>query len=103
MASITKLQAVDRLTKSVSVAHPDDLVEIHNELFPEDPTTEDAAKKNPSALVDKIGAHIASGLERQEIIDLWKVIFPRHRGVSFDEDDDMMHYDERIEQVAQVE
>jgi hypothetical protein len=103
MATITKQQAVDRLTAAVKEAHPDDLVEIHNELFPEKPTTEDEAKADSSALVKKIVAHIGNGLEVQEILDLWNVIFPKHRRVWFDEDDGMIHYDEKSEPVGQRE
>src|SRR5947208_14066414 len=86
MPTITRRQAVDRLTQAVKEAHPDDLVEIHNELFPEKPITEDEARKDASALVKKIVAHIDRGLEVEEILDLWHVIFPKHRGVWFDED-----------------
>jgi hypothetical protein len=100
MATITKRQAVDRLTEAVKEAHPDDLVEIHNELFPEKPTTEDEAKADPSALVKRIVAHIRKGLEVQEILDLWNVIFPKHRRVWLDEDSGMVHYDEEIEPVG---
>src|SRR5712664_902024 len=102
MATITKRQAVDRLTEAVKEAHPDDLVEIHNELFPEKPTTEDEAKEDPSALVKKIVAHIDDGLEVEEILDLWHVIFPKDRGLWFDEDECLLHYAERIEWVSQT-
>jgi hypothetical protein len=103
MATITQQQAVDRLTQAVNHAHPDDLVEIYNELFPEKPITEDVAKENPSAVVEKIVAHVDSGLEVEEILDLWNVIFPTHRRVWFDEEEELMHYDEQIEPVAQAE
>jgi len=103
MATITKQQAVDRLTKAVRKAGPDDLAEIHNELFPEKPTTEDKAKEDPSAFVKKIVAHIDNGLEVEEILDLWHVIFPKHRTVWFDEDEGLLHYAERVEQVSQTE
>ena len=103
MATITKQQAVDRLTPAVSEARPDDLVEIYNELFPGNPATEDEANTNPSALLEKIVAHIDNGLEVQEILDLWHVIFPKHRRVWFDEDECLLHYAEKIEQVSQTE
>jgi hypothetical protein len=103
MATMTKQQAVGWLTEAVRKAHPDDLVEVHNELFPEKPTTEDEAKVDPSALVDKIIAHIGNGLEVQEILDLWNVIFPKHRRVWFDDDAGMIHYDEKVEPVSQAE
>ena len=86
MATITKRQAVDRLTEAIRKARPDDLVEIHNELFPEKPTTD-----------------IDNGLEVEEILDLWHVIFPKHRTVWFEEEEGLLHYAERIEQVSQAE
>jgi len=103
MATITKGQAVDRLTDAVRKAHPDDLAEVHNELFPEKPTTEEEAKEDPAALVRRIIAHMDNGLELQEILDLWNVIFPKHRRVWFDEDDGMIHYDEKIEPVGRAD
>ena len=103
MATITKQQAAARLTQAVRKAPPDDLAEIHNELFPEKPTTEDKAKMHRSALVEKIVAHIDSGLEVEEILDLWHVIFPKNRSVWFDEDEGLLHYAEKIERVSQTE
>lgn len=103
MATITTQQAVDRLTQAVEKAKPDDLVEIHNDLFPEKPTTENDATKNPSALVEKILAHIDSGLEIEEILDLSYVIIPKRRRVWFDEDEGLIHYDEKIEPVGQAD
>lgn len=103
MATITKRQAVDRLTQAVREAHPDDLVEIHNELFPEKPTTEQESKEDPPALDKKIVAHIDDGLEVEEILDLWHVIFPKHRRVWFDEDAGLLHYAEKIEPVSQAD
>ena len=103
MATITKQLAVDRVAQAVKEAHPDDLVEIYNELFPENPTTKDAANKNSSALLKKIVAHIDGGLEVEEILDLWHVIFPKHRAVWFDEDECLLHYAEKIERVSQTE
>lgn len=103
MAAITKQQAVARLAEAVKKAQPDDLVEIYNELFPEEPTTEDAANEAPSALVKKISAHIDNGLEMEEILDLRHVIFPKHRRVWFDEDEGLIHYDENTEPVGQAD
>ena len=103
MATIKKQQAVDQLTRAIKNAPPDDLVEIHNELFPQSPTTESEASKDLSALVAKIAEHVAGGLEVEEILDLWNVIFPTHHRVWFDEDDGLIHYDEKIEHVGQVD
>jgi hypothetical protein len=103
MATITRRHAGDRLMQAVGNAHADDLVEIHNELFPEHPTTEDRAKHDPTALVEKIVSHINTGLEVEEIVDLWNVVFPAHRRAWFDEDDDVIHYDTSIERAHQAD
>ena len=39
MPAISKKKAVETLVKAVEEAHSDDLAEIYNELFPEEPTT----------------------------------------------------------------
>jgi hypothetical protein len=103
MATIMKRHAIDRLTEAVKKAYPDDIAEIHNELFPENPATEDEAQADQPRLVKKILTHIDSGLEEQEILDLWNVIFPRHRAAWFDEEEGLMHYHETIEPVGQPE
>jgi plasmid stabilization system protein ParE len=103
MAMITKRQAVDRLTVAVQAADPDDLIEIFNELFPEEPTTRRASRTKASGLAKRIVAHIEGGLEVEEIVDLWNVVFPKHRRVWFDEDDEMIHYDENVEPVGQAD
>ncbi len=100
MASIQKQAAVDKLTESVEASHLDDLIEIYNELFPEEPTTEERATQNPAVIRREIIAHMTNGLEVEEILDLWNVIFPAHRDVWFDEDDGTIHFDENIEPAA---
>jgi len=102
MATITKQQAVHRLTEAIRKASADDLVEIYNELFPEKPTTEAEAHAS-AALAEKIVGHIDSGLEVEEVLDLWHVIFPKHRRVWFDEDESLLHYAEKFEQMSQTE
>lgn len=103
MATISKEQAVHWLTQATKDAQPDDLVEIYNELFPQQPTTYDKATANPSAIVDKVIAHIHKGLEVQEILDLWNVIFPKYRKVWFDDEADVIHYNEKTEPISQVD
>jgi len=103
MATIKKQQAIDRLIQAITHAPPDDLAEIYNELFPQAPATEVEVRKGSSPFVAKILAHIDNGLEVEEILDLWNVIFPTHHGVWFDEDDNLIHYEEKIEHVGQAD
>lgn len=103
MPEITKQQAVELLTKAVEEARPDDLAEIHNELFPAHPVTEDKAAAASSSLVQKIVTHMANGLEVEELVDLWNVVFPHHRRVWFDEGQELIHYDEEQEPAETAE
>ena len=98
MATITRQEAVTRLTRAVEEAEGADLVEFHNELFPADPLSEDDADLD--AVLAKVVRHIKNGLEIEEIIDLWNVVFPGHRNVWFDEEEGLIHYDETSEPIA---
>jgi hypothetical protein len=80
-------EATERLAKMVGNAKPTDLDEIYAELFPEKPPV--AA---PSAA--DLAQHVRSGLEAEEIVDLWNVVFPADRNVWYDEEDGKIHYNE---------
>lgn len=99
MPAITKKKAVEALVTEVEKAHADDLVEIHNELFPSEPTTEAEVGHDLLALRAKILEHIKGGLEVEEILDLWGVIFPAHRDLWYDEEKKRLHYEEKAEAI----
>lgn len=101
MPTIAKEKAIDRLTAAIGTARSDDLVEIHNELFPEQPVPHGAADQ--SALSRRILRHVSSGLEVEEILDLWNVVFPAHHDVWFDEDEGLVHYAEDGEPVGHID
>jgi hypothetical protein len=73
------------LAKSVEKTRPAALPEIYAELFPERP-----AATAPSAA--DLAQHIRDGLEAEEIVDLWNVVFPADRNVWYDEEDETIHY-----------
>jgi hypothetical protein len=89
--AISKKKAVEALVAEAAKAHADDLVEIHNELFPEEPTTEQAAGRDLAALRAKVLAHMKS-LEIEEILGLWGVVFPQDREVWYDEEKQKFNY-----------
>jgi hypothetical protein len=89
MPALTKNQASEKLATVVEKALPAALAEIYGELFPEKP-----AAAPPSAIV--LAQHIRSGLEAEEIIDLWNVVFPADRNVWYDESDDKIRYNEEV-------
>jgi hypothetical protein len=99
MPTLTKKQAVKAITEEVRRASPDDLVEIFNELFPQERTTLAAAGHDPEALSARILEHIEAGLEIEEIIDLYWIIFTDYRRLQYDEETNKFHYEKRGESV----
>jgi len=87
MPALSTNEAMNRLAKAVEQAKPTILAEIYAELFPEKP-----AAASPSA--GGIAQHIRNGLEPEEIVDLWNVVFPGNRNVWYDEEDEKIHYNE---------
>ncbi len=62
-------------------------MEIYSELFPErsSPTSPPASE---------IARQIRGGLEAEEIVDLWNVVFPEDRNVWYDEEEKSVCYNE---------
>ncbi len=96
MSSISRSEAVATLNDQFSRLTDDDLVEVYNELFPEEPVNEDAVRRQRDTVVQRIVGHVRQGLETEEIVDLWNVVFPRARSVWYDEADEALHFDEPI-------
>jgi hypothetical protein len=95
MATVTREQAVDLLTKQVEEHFGvDELLEVDNELFPDEPFTAEEAHEDYFPLVKRIVDHLKGGLEPEEIVEMWSLIFPRHRNVWYDEEDERFHYNE---------
>lgn len=87
MPALSTNEAAERLAKAVEKAEPTALLEIYSELFPESP-----AAAEPSAA--DLAQLVRSGLEAEELVDLWNVVFPADRHVWYDEEDEKIHYDE---------
>src|SRR5690242_17667005 len=103
MGTIKADRAVALLTEAVQKAPCDDLAELSNELFPEEPTTEDEVIKSTYALIARVVDHLQRGLEIEELVDLWHVVFPEHRGLWFDEDAGLFHYQEEPQPANRAE
>jgi hypothetical protein len=82
-------QAVEKLAAAVEKAKPNALAEIHAELFPEKPAT-------PLPCAKDLAQHIRTGLEAEEIVDLWNVLFPADRNVWYDDEEKDIHYNEEV-------
>ncbi|MBX3412742.1 MAG: hypothetical protein KF708_08645 [Pirellulales bacterium] len=87
MPALSTNEAADRLAKGIENAKPTALTEIYAELFPEMP-----AASVLSAV--ELAQHVRSGLEAEELVDLWNVVFPADRNVWYDEEDEKIHYNE---------
>jgi hypothetical protein len=85
MPALSTSEAAERLAIGVEEAKPTTLMDIYTELFPEKP---EAAV--PSAT--DLARHVRNGLEAEELVDLWNVVFPADRNVWYDEQDEKIHY-----------
>lgn len=103
MPAVSKDQAVERLSTEIERLGCDDLVEVHNELFPDAPRSMENGQVKRDELVAKIMTYVHEGLEMEEIIDLWNVVFPTDRNVWYDDESDAVHFNEEPEQVEYTE
>lgn len=87
MPALTTDVAAERIAKVIEQAKPTTLTEIYAELFPEKP-----AAPVPTAV--DLAQLVRSGLEAEELVSLWNVVFPGDRNVWFDEEDEKIHYNE---------
>ncbi len=89
MPTITEAEAAEKLASCVEKATPIDLPEISSELFPGRPA--------PTSLVaSDLAEHVRTGLVPEEIVDLWNVIFPDDRHVWYDEEAEVIRYNEEM-------
>ena len=91
MSAISKNEAIEKLAQVVEGASSDDLAEIYTELFPEKKAS-DIACANAVMVASQLARHIRAGLEPEEITDLWNVVFPSHRQVQYDEEEEVIRY-----------
>ena len=95
MLAIPRMEAVERLAKAVEKDSSDDLVHsLFTELFPADPLP-DVTGPKAELLAKKLAAHIRAGIEPEEVVDLWNVVFPVEGYVYYDEEDDVLRHRER--------
>lgn len=89
MPVLSREEAAKRLVEGVEKARPSELPEIYSELFPDEPP--------PRSLVaSDIAGLIRGGLEAEEIVDLWNVVFPEDRNVWYNEETEAIHHDEEM-------
>ncbi|MBL9090090.1 MAG: hypothetical protein JNL96_02630 [Planctomycetaceae bacterium] len=95
MPILTKDQAVELLTKAVEEElDADDLLQVHNELFPDEPVTEDDVYDDVTPSIESIVEFVNSEPAIEDLLDLWNLIYPKHRHVWYDEQSEKFHYNE---------
>ena len=92
MAAIKKDQALSKLTAAIHAMRPDEIADVYNELFPENPSRPSEINGDLPKFEKKIFDYIEKGLEVEEILDLWRVVFPKDRRIQFDEVTDEITY-----------
>jgi len=93
MPTLSIAEATDRLARGVERAKPGDLGEIYSEIFPNEPV-------NLQVTADELARQIRSGLEVEELVDLWNVVFPQDSNVWYNEETRAIHYNEQIAEYA---
>ena len=93
MPALSTKEAAEKLAKVVEKAKQSTLTEIVAELFP------DQHSSTPPAAGD-LARRIRNGLEAEEIIDLWNVVFPQDRNVWYNEETKAVHYNEELVESA---
>lgn len=89
MPALSTSEAAEKLARAVEKAKPSILEEVYAELFPEKPSS-----TAPTA--GDIARHIRGGLEAEELVDLWNVVFPEDRDVYYNEETKAIHYNEEM-------
>jgi hypothetical protein len=103
MPSVSKNEAIDRLATAIERSELDDLIEVYNELRPESPRSLGGSHEGREELLSDIKDYIRQGLEVEEVVDLWNVVFPQDRNVWYDEETDLVRFNEEPEHVESTE
>jgi len=94
MSAVPKQEAIERLANAVEKAASDDLVQYFTELHPADPLP-DVTGTGAGLLAEQLAAEIRAGIEPEEVVDLWNVVFPADRYVYYDEEDEVLRQREK--------
>ena len=101
MPVVTTEQALGLLTNEVQEKlGTDELLEVYNEVFPDDPYTAEEVERDAWPLIEQLVEHINGGLAIDEVMDLWGLIFPKHRNIWYDDEEERIHYNEETKTVA---
>jgi hypothetical protein len=103
MPTLAKGEAVEKLIESARGMGLDDLLDFHNELFPEDQIADLDQPNGCTTVRQKVLDYLGRGIEVEEILDLWNVAFPEAWNVSYDDETDTLQYLIEPEAIGQVQ
>jgi hypothetical protein len=92
MPTLAKREAVEKLIQVVRGMSLDDLLDFHNELFPEEPKGELDLQDGGTVVRQEVLDYLGRGVEVEEILDLWNVAYPEAWNVSYDDEADTIQY-----------
>lgn len=97
MQSISLQTATEKLVAQIRDMGLDEIVEVYNELFPQSPLSEQDVAADSAAAIDRIMRHVEDGLEPEEVVALWALMFPQAEWLEYDEEDDLLRFVEKPE------
>ena len=103
MPTRTKQVAIEKLAEAVQRMNIDDLLDFHNEMFPESPLSRLDSTSDGAAVRNTVMDYLRRGLEVEELLDLWNVAFPAARVDGRDDGTDSIFYLEEPASVGQVD
>ncbi len=102
MPAITREQALDMLPAALERFDTLELLEVYNEVFPDAPATEEQARTDPRRLVQRLLDHIRSS-EITGFVSLWHLVFIKYRNVWYNEEDELIYYNDGTEVYSEQE
>ncbi len=89
MPALSINKAAEHVAQIVERAKSPATEEIFSELFPGRPI--------PTAIsAADLAAHIRRGIEAEEVVDLWNVVFPGDHDVWYNEETKELHFNEEL-------
>lgn len=87
MPALSTDKVIERLTRKIQDEFdPDELLEVHNELFEDDPYTPEEAHDNPFQITEQLIDHLNGDLDPEEMLQMWNLVSPGDRHVWYDEE-----------------
>ena len=76
MSTVTREQALEQMSKQIEKFDTDELLEVHNEVFPDNPSTLEEAEKDPALRSDPDAASKDGGTLLEQWLDARHLAYP---------------------------